>query len=99
MNTTKSNLQEELATQIDQAEWKWLKPHNERGSLIIVDTMLELHQVGERLAADDMATIQGWLASRLVSKPDKEQLEAWDANPTKKFEMLVVSPFVLIKDL
>ena len=87
-----------LAAQVDTAQWQWLRAHNERGALILVEGMLGLAEVGERLVADDSATVQAWLASALLSKPTAEQVAAWDAVPAKPFAMLVVSPFVLIQE-
>jgi len=87
-----------LAGQVDTAQWQWLRAHNERGALILVEGMLELVEVGERLVADDSAAVQSWLASRLVSKPTAEQVAVWNAEPDKLFSMLVVSPFVLIQE-
>ena len=87
-----------LAGQVDTAQWQWLRAHNERGALILVEAMLELVTVGERLVADDTAVVQSWMASRLVSKPTAEQIAAWEAVPDKPFSMLVVSPFVLIQE-
>jgi hypothetical protein len=87
-----------LADQIDTAQWQWLRAHNERGGLIVVDMMLELAEVGERVAADDQAAVHSWLASRLLSKPTAEQIAAWDALPETLFSMLVVSPFVLVQE-
>lgn len=89
----------ELADQVDSAQWQWLRAHNERGGLILVDVMLELSQVGERVAADDTTAVQTWLASHLLSKPTAEQVAVWDTTPEKIFSMLVVSPFVLIQEL
>lgn len=88
---------QELAQQVDQARWEWLRPHQERGALIVVDAMLELADVGERLAMDDAATVQAWLASQMIAKPTPEQLDAWNQQPQLLFSMLVVSPFVLIQ--
>lgn len=93
MQTTK----EELAQQIDQARWEWLRPHQERGALIVVDAMLELAEVGERLAADDTGVVQAWLASQMIAKPTPEQLDSWNQQSHMQFSMLVVSPFVLIQ--
>lgn len=88
-----------LADQVDTALWQWLKAHNERGALILVDRMLELSVVAGRLVADDSAAVQSWLASHLLSKPGIEQIELWNTMPEKPFAMLVVSPFVLIQEL
>lgn len=90
--------EEELALQIDVAQWQWLRPHAERGALILIDPMLELASVGASLAADDRAQVQGWLASGLLVKPAAVQLELWNGQPEKRFSILVISPFVLIQE-
>lgn len=92
-----NGIDQSFADQVDTARWQWLRAHNERGALILVDEMLELAFVGERVAADDTATVKSWLASTLLSRPTAEQIAAWDAEPEKPFAMLVVSPFVLIQ--
>lgn len=90
---------QELAQQVDQARWEWLVPHQKRDALIWVDAMLELAEVGERLAADDAATVQAWLASHMIAKPSLDQLEEWNRQPERLFDMLVVNPFVLIQEI
>lgn len=90
---------EELSLQVDQARWEWLKPHYQRGVLIVVDGMLELAEVGERIAADDTASVKSWLASRMIVKPTAEQFEGWEQQPDLQFAVLVVSPFVLMQEV
>lgn len=90
---------EELALQVDVAEWGWLRPHGERGGLVVVSPLLDLAEVGARVAADDAAAIQSWIAAGDMGKPTAPQLEAWDAAPDRRFRMLVVSPYVLIQEL
>ena len=89
---------QELAQQVDRARWEWLQPHQQRNALIRVDGMLELADVGERLAADDAATVQAWLASHMIARPSPDQLDEWNRQPERMFAMLVVSPFVLIQE-
>ena len=89
----------ELAAQIDRARWDWLKAHNERGGLIIVDRTLDLAEVGERLAADDAALVGRWMASRLLSKPAAEDIAGWNGAPDREFRVLIISPFVLMQEL
>lgn len=89
---------ETLRPQVDTAEWQWLRAHNERGALVIVNEMLELAEVGVKLAHDDAAAVQSWLASGLLKKPGSGQLESWNETPQKLFKMLVISPFVLIQE-
>lgn len=90
---------EELALSVDEAEWQWLKPHLERGSLITVAAVLDLAEAGERIAVDDTKVVGKWISSGKVGKPTAENIAAWDTTPKKKFLMLVISPYVLIQEL
>jgi hypothetical protein len=90
---------QELDRQVDVAVWEWLKPHNERGALIVVAGGLSLVEVGERLAADDTATVASWLADGRIARPSAEQCVCWDAKPSCRFAMLVISPYVLVQPL
>lgn len=89
---------DELAQEVDQAYWEWLKPHCERGALFLVDELLELSEVGARIAADDSAAVQVWLASKLLAKPTAEQIDCWNRQPDRRFAVLVVRPFVLVQE-
>jgi hypothetical protein len=90
---------EELAIQIDEAEWQWLKPHMERGALITVAAALDLVETGERIAADDTETLTAWIAAGKVGRPTAEEIEEWDREPGRKFLTLIISPFVLIQKI
>jgi hypothetical protein len=87
-----------LQEQLDAARWEWLREHHQRGVLLLVEPLLDLAEVGERMAADDSAAVQAWLASRLLAKPSETQVAAWDAMPDKLFALLIVSPFVLVQE-
>lgn len=90
----KTNEDSEL---FENVQWAWLKNRQEQGSLILVDTTIDLLHAGERLAADDTATVQAWLASRLIAKPTSEQITEWNNTPDTLFSMMIVRPFVLIQ--
>ena len=90
---------EKLAREVDVAQWEWLRAHNERGALVIVNRGLDLADVGERIAADDSPMVQRWLVSNLLAKPTAEQVAAWNNEPARNFSTLVISPFVLIQEL
>ncbi len=94
MTTTR----EELALTIDESEWGWLKPHNERGSLIIVGNCLDLADVAYRVASDDSTAIGVWISEGSIGKPTEEQITKWDSDRTKKFSMIIISPYVLIQE-
>jgi hypothetical protein len=90
---------EELELQVDVAAWEWLKPHHERGGLLVVAEGLSLAEVGERLAADDVAAVSSWLSEGRVARPSAEKCDSWDMMPSCRFAMLVISPYVLVQPL
>lgn len=90
---------EELALNIDEAEWQWLKPHLERGALITVAGSLDLAEAGERIALDDSTSVAAWVAAGTIGKPTAEEIAAWDKEPDKKFLTLIISPYVLIQEI
>lgn len=91
-------LQDELEKTLDEAEWNWLKPHAQRGALIIVAQSLQLLSVGDAIAQDAAQQVQEWIEQGLLSKPTQQQMDAWDQEPGRKFLSLVVQPYVLIQD-
>jgi hypothetical protein len=89
---------EELALTIDMAEWGWLRAHLERDGLILVAADLDLAEAGWRIASDDTAAISGWIESGKIGKPSAAQVAAWDADKGKQFQMLIISPYILMQD-
>jgi hypothetical protein len=89
---------QELAAKIDVVDWHMLRAHLERGGVIVVDSLLDLAEVGVGVAADDMKAIERWLLSGLLGKPSAQQIECWDAEKGKRFLCLIVSPYVLVQE-
>jgi len=83
--------------QIEDVEWHWLRPHLDRGALIVVAPALDLLEAAARIAADDSERVGAWIAGGQLAKPSLEQITAWDADPTRAFRMLIVQPYVLIQ--
>lgn len=88
----------EMALSIGEAEWSWLKPHLERGGVILVDDSLDLVDTALKMAADDADVIQRFVADGKIGKPSLAQLKRWDAELHKRFAILIVSPYVLIQE-
>lgn len=89
---------EELALEIDEAEWSWLRAHLERGGLIVVNDRLNLADAALKVADDDIGAIQEWVDSGLIGKPSESQIRHWDEDKQKRFAMLIISPYVLIQE-
>lgn len=94
MNATQKRLSDEIAA----VEWHWLRPHLERGALIVVSPVLDLAATAARINADDTAQVGAWIAAGQLAKPTREQIADWDADPVRTFRMLIVQPYVLIQE-
>ncbi len=93
------DLRAELAENLDEAEWDWLIPHVQRDAVVVVASGLDLLEVGVALASDNVATVQHWISEQLLHKPFAEQLVEWNTDPTKRFQALIVQPYVLVQEL
>jgi hypothetical protein len=93
-----SDLRAELAKNIDEAELDWLKPHIQRDVVVVVNPNLDLLDVGVAIANDDTLSIQHWISEQLLHKPFPEQLSNWNSEATKRFQALIVQPYVLVKE-
>jgi hypothetical protein len=44
-------------------------------------------------------TVQRWISEQLIYKPSPEQLSDWGSDRTRRFNALIVQPYVLVQDL
>lgn len=91
-------MRETLVASMGPIEFSDLRPHIVRGAVITVDASLDLLEVGEAVARDDKERIAAWLATGLLSKPSLEQIERWAKTEGPAWTVLVVQPFVLLRD-
>jgi hypothetical protein len=92
------DLREQLTEALDEASWEWLIPHAKRDVVVVVTEGLELLDVGVAIASDDTLSVQHWISEQLLHKPFPEQLASWNGEPAKKFQALIVQPYVLVKE-
>ena len=95
MSDIKTQLTEELAPM----DWETLIPHAKRDALIVVDSALDLVEVGGAITEDRANSVQNWISELLIRKPLAEELTAWNGSPQQEFMTLIVQPFVLIRPL
>ncbi len=86
-------------SQIEEVEWHWLRLHLERGALIIIQPQLALREAARTVAADEVAEVRGWIEAGQITKPTLEQIAAWNAEPGKRFRMVIVQPYVLVQEI
>src|SRR4028118_2438623 len=92
------DLRAELAESLDEAELDWLKPHIQRDVVVVVHQQLDLLDVGVAIARDDVLSVQHWISEQLLHKPFPEQLADWNNDQTKRFQALIVQPYVLVQE-
>jgi hypothetical protein len=94
-----NNLREQLAEILDEAELEWLKPHIQKDAVILVVAELDLLDVGVAIASDNTQAVQHWIGEQLLVKPSPEMLSRWNANPSQKFQAMIIQPYILVKEL
>lgn len=93
------DLKAQLAENLDEAEWEWLIPHVQRDVVVVVAQPLDLLDVGVAIASDNTVVVQNWISEELLAKPSATQLSDWNGDRTKRFNTLIVQPFVLVQEL
>jgi hypothetical protein len=88
----------ELAEMLDEAEWNWLKPHAQRDVLLVVAPELDLLDVGVAIASDNVPEVQTWIQQNLLAKPTAIQLSDWNNHEEKRFNALIVRPYILVQE-
>jgi hypothetical protein len=92
------DIRTELSENVDESEWDWLIPHAKRDVVIVVSQLVDLIDVGVAIASDKTSDIQVWMDEALLTKPSTKQLSEWNADPSKRFNTLIVQPFVLVQE-
>ncbi|MEB3219895.1 MAG: DUF2288 domain-containing protein [Nostocales cyanobacterium 94392] len=95
---TNQDLRAQLDEILDESEWGWLIPHVQRDSVIVVATELDLLDVGEAIASDKSSQVQNWIDEALIAKPSAAQVGEWNMQREKRFNTLIVQPFVLVQE-
>ncbi len=93
------DIRSQLAEILDEAELEWLKPHIQKDAVIIVDLELDILDVGVAIASDNTQSIQHWIGEQLLVKPSQEILDRWNLNPDRKFQAIIIQPYILVKEI
>jgi hypothetical protein len=94
-----SDLRAQLAENMDEAIWEWLIPHQEKDKVLLVSQQLDLLDVGMAIANDNVVSVQQWMRDMWLYKPSTEQVAAWNHNRSKRFNALIVQPFILVQEI
>lgn len=89
-------LREKLAVEVDQAPWSALVRHFAFGRVYIVRQPWKLVDAALALHKDAKNEVQAALAQKLLEQPTDAEVQEWTQS-SASFDMLVISPFVLIQ--
>ena len=95
MSKIRDSFQQDLAA----VAWRELRIHLQRDAIIVVGPSLDLIDTAVAVADDDTNRVQEWMTDGLIGKPEKEQLEVWEADLDRSFQMLIVQPYILIQSV
>lgn len=90
-------LREKLAKEVLETDWKPLAEHFARGAVYYLETELDIIDVGEAMANDEVSSIKQWLDNGLMYTPTPDQATQFAQDGDTKFSMLIIEPYVLIQ--
>ncbi len=89
-------LRQKLAAEVDLAPWSALVRHFAFGRVYIVRSPWNLIDAAVALHRDAADQVKEAMRQRQLEQPNDEEVKAWQETSVV-FDMLVVSPFVLIQ--
>ncbi|MCK6589669.1 MAG: DUF2288 domain-containing protein [Polyangiaceae bacterium] len=89
-------MRNQLAETLGEVFWSDLHAHAARDSVIIVAEELDLLDVGEAMAANDVPAVSAWISAGMLTKPSAADLASWPLSPQIRFRSVIVAPYVLI---
>lgn len=81
-----------------QVAWTELQRFFAQGSVIRVDSSLDLIEVAHHIARDDAETIRNWMTSKLVAQVSNEQARQWLSDDAWLWSV-VVRPLILVQEI
>jgi hypothetical protein len=90
-------LKEKLTSEILETTWKPLAEHFARGAVYFLESELDIIDVGQAMATDDVSVIKRWLDDGLIYPPTSEQATQFHEDSDQIFNMLIIEPYVLIQ--
>lgn len=86
-----------ITAETARINWLDLQKFYAAGSVITVDSTVDLIDVAFAFSRDNQAQVAEWLASNLVERTTEEQAKHWYSTQTELWAV-VISPWVLVQD-
>lgn len=85
-----------LRQEIGTVTWNRLQPHAERGVLFLVDSELDLLEVGIAVAEDRTESVRQWLEEGRLARPEAAKTTLW-RQQGGLFQALIVKPYIFFQ--
>ena len=95
--SSESTRQQDLNQQTATIEWHELVKHFARGVVIHVDADLDLIEVAQGMASDNVSAMQTWLDSGSVRRASDEDARDWTLREPR-FWCVVAAPWVVVQE-
>lgn len=95
-NDEQRRLTEKLNLETAKLPWQDLQTFFAAGSVIWVDSSLDLLSVGEQLAADNSQLLAQWMEQGVVARVSDQQAREWHADD-RSLWTVVIKPWVLVQ--
>ena len=92
-------LRDKLQAEVAVVGYRDLRQHAGRGALFLVRGTLPLVEAAIAIAQDDQESVKAWLSLQQLLRPTEGELERWELELDKRFEYVIVQPFVLAREL
>ncbi len=86
-------LGDRIRSELLDASWDVLVPHQSRGALLAVYDGLQVVDAALAIALNQAAIVQAWLASGHLRKVDTTQWNQWSE---RRFQAAIVQPYVVV---
>lgn len=98
MHEEEQELRARLNAETGKIEWEEVERHFARGSVVRVDTALDLVEVAACMARDDAEAIRGWMTEGTVARATEADARGWSER-RPLFWAVVAAPWVLVQEI
>ncbi len=94
--TTEPSLRERIRSELLEASWDHLVPHQKREAVLSVHQGLDLVEAAVAIAENQAAVVAAWLGSGHLKRVDDGTFAALQG---RRFTAAIVQPFVVVAQL
>ncbi len=95
----RGDLRAKLRGEISHVSADALLPHHRRGALVVAAADLDLLDAAVAIAEDDVDAVTDFIESGRLAKPSLGDLASWCVDEERRFQFVIVRPYVLAQRL